>query len=128
LDAASENVVYDVTAEGAHEAFDKSAPHRTNMLNASYDGVGIAVINRNGILYVVEDFAHRISDQGDDAAAQRIAERFAAARQQYGLPPLELVGNARVDQLVEQMAEREPRATHIARRALLRFLRHYQPQ
>jgi len=28
LDAASENVVYDVTAEGAHEAFDKSAPHR----------------------------------------------------------------------------------------------------
>jgi len=112
LDAASENVVYDVTAEGAHEAFDKSAPHRTNMLNASYDGVGIAVINRNGILYVVEDFAHRISDQGDDAAAQRIAERFAAARQQYGLPPLELVGNARVDQLVEQMAERETPDSH----------------
>jgi uncharacterized protein YkwD len=113
LDAASENVVYDVTAEGAHEAFDKSAPHRTNMLNASYDGIGIAVINRNGILYVVEDFAHRISDQDDTAAAQRIAEHFASARQQYGLPPLELVNNARMPMLAEQMAERETPDSHI---------------
>ena len=30
LDTASENVVYDVTPEGAHEAFVKSAPHRGN--------------------------------------------------------------------------------------------------
>lgn len=112
LDAASENVVYDVTAEGAHEAFDKSAPHRTNMLNAAYDGVGIAVINRNGILYVVEDFAHRIFDQDDETAAQRIAERFAEARQQYGLPPIELISNARLYQLVDQMAERGTPDSH----------------
>ena len=113
LDAASENVVYDLTAEGAHEAFDKSSPHRTNMLNAYYDSIGIAVVNRNGILYVVEDFAHRISDQDDSVAALNIAERFADARQQFGLPPLELVGNARVPQLVEQMAERETPDSHI---------------
>ena len=107
LDAASENVVYDATAEGAHEAFEKSPPHRSNTLNAYYDSIGIAVVNCNGILYIVEDFAHRISDQNDDVTAQRIAERFANARRQFGLPPLELVGNTRVPQLVEQMAERE---------------------
>jgi hypothetical protein len=112
LDAASENVVYDVTAEGAHEAFDKSTPHRINMLNASYDGVGIAVIDRDGVLYVVEDFAHRIFDQDDDAAAERIANNFAGVRQQSGLPPLELVNNARVHEFVEQMAERETPDSH----------------
>jgi hypothetical protein len=112
LDAASENVVYDVTPEGAHEAFEKSAPHRTNMLNASYDGVGIAVINRDGILYVVEDFAHRISDQDDDASAMRVAETFSGARQQAGLPALELVDNSRVNQLVDQMAQREAPDSH----------------
>lgn len=112
LDAASENVVYDVTAEGAHEAFDKSAPHRINMLNASYDGVGIAVIDRDGILYVVEDFAHRIFDQDDRSAEERIADRFASLRQQNGLPPLELVGSSQVHQLVQQMADREMLDSH----------------
>jgi hypothetical protein len=112
LDAASENVVYDVSAEGAHEAFDKSTPHRTNMLNASYDGVGIAVIDRDGVLYVVEDFAHRIFDEGDNSAEQRIADSFASVRQQNGLPPLELVGNSQVHQLVQQMADREMLDSH----------------
>lgn len=112
LDAASENVVYDVTAEGAHEAFDKSAPHRTNMLNASYDGVGIAVIDRDGVLYVVEDFAHRIYDQDDNSAEQHIADSFASVRQQNGLAPLELVDNSQVNQLVQQMADREMLDSH----------------
>jgi hypothetical protein len=112
LDAAAENVVYDVTAEGAHEAFSKSLPHRINMLNAAYDGVGIAVVNLHGILYVVEDFAHRISGLGDRAAADRIAERFAGVRQQFGLPPLEFVDKPRVQELVEQMAGRETPDSH----------------
>jgi len=112
LDAASENVVYDVSAEGAHEAFVQSLPHRANMLNASYDGVGIAVVNLHGIIFVVEDFAHRIADIGDDAAAQRIGEHFAALRDQYGLRPLEFVGEPRVHAMVEQMAGRETPDSH----------------
>jgi len=106
LDTASENVVYDSSAEAAHEAFDKSLPHRENMLNATFDGVGIAVVNRNGILYVVEDFAHRISDMDNDAAEQAIADHLATLRQQHGLPPLEFIVNPRVQLLVEQMAAR----------------------
>jgi len=112
LDAASENVVYDVSAEGAHEAFVQSLPHRSNMLNASYDGVGIAVVNLNGIIFVVEDFAHRIADISDDAAAERIGEHFAALRDHYGLRPLEFVGEPRVRALVEQMAGRETLDSH----------------
>jgi uncharacterized protein YkwD len=112
LDAASENVVYDVSVEGAHSAFSHSPRHMGNMLNAAYDGVGIAVINLHGILYVVEDFAHRITDLNDDDAARRVAERFADLREQSGLPPLEFVGNSRVQALVEQMAVRESLDSH----------------
>ncbi len=112
LDAASENVVYDVSVEGAHEAFAKSPPHRANMLNASYDAVGIAVVNLHGIVYVVEDFAHRITGMSDDAAALRISERFAALRRQYGQRTLEFVGEPRVRALVEQMAEQETPDSH----------------
>ncbi len=112
LDTASENVVYDVTPEGAHEAFVKSAPHRGNQMNSAYDVVGIAVVNRAGILYVVEDFAHRIFDDSDDAAAERIASRFRGARQQFGLNNLELVSNPSVSPLVEQMASHETPDSH----------------
>lgn len=112
LDVASENVVYDVSAEGAHEAFMQSLPHRANMLNASYDGVGIAVVNLHGIIFVVEDFARRIADISDDAAAERIGGHFAALRDQYGLRPLEFVGEPRVHALVEQMAGRETLDSH----------------
>ena len=114
LDSASENVVYDVTPEGAHDAFDKSMLHHNNMLNASYDGVGIAVVNRDGILYVVEDFAHRIFDQDDRAAAERIAQSFDQNRRQYGLPAMERVENARMDEMVGQMIQREMPDSHAA--------------
>jgi len=107
LDAASENVVYDVSAEGAHEAFAKSLPHRANMLNASFDGVGIAVVNQNGILYVVEDFAHRIVDLSDEAATLRVSDRFAGLREGLRAPALEFVEEPRALALVEQMAARE---------------------
>ena len=112
LDSASENVVYDVSAEGAHEAFVNSAPHRTNMLNPAYDGVGIAVVNVHGVLYVVEDFAHRILDLSDDVAAHRIGERFSGLRKQFGLPPLELVGDSRLQGLVAEMANHETLDSH----------------
>jgi hypothetical protein len=112
LDAASENVVYDVSAEGAHQAFTNSLPHRQNMLNVAYDGVGIAVVNLHGILYVVEDFAHRIADLSDEDVSQRVADRFAGLRQQYGMPPLEFVERPLVQTLVQQMAARDTPDSH----------------
>jgi len=112
LDAASENVVFDVSPDGAHQAFVKSAPHHDNMMSAAYDVVGIAVVNRDGILYVVEDFAHSIFDDSDDAAAQRIATHFRGARQQFGLSNLALVSNPQVSPMVEAMANRETPDSH----------------
>lgn len=112
VDAASENVVYDVTAEGAHQAFMNSPRHMENVLNAAYDSIGIAVVNDHGILYVVEDFAHRLSTVSDDAAALSIAGQVTKLRAAAGLPSLEVVSDPRVQALVDQMVSRETPDSH----------------
>jgi hypothetical protein len=107
LDQAGENVVYDVTVQGAHEAFMESPLHRINVLNSAYDSVGIGLVATGGLLYVVEDFAHRVPDLKDDDAAQRVAERFINLRQTDGDANLPYVGNRRLQQMACAMAQRE---------------------
>jgi hypothetical protein len=107
LDQAGENVVYDVTVQGAHEAFMGSPKHRTNVLNGAYDSVGIGIVENGGVIYVVEDFAHRVPDLKDDDAAERVAERFSNFRQSAGVASLPHVGNERLQQMACSMAQHE---------------------
>jgi uncharacterized protein YkwD len=112
LDAASENVVYDVTVKGAHEAFMQSQLHRLNMLSPVYDGVGIAVVNVAGVLYVVEDFAHRISVADDSEAERQVAASFNGLHLEAGLQSLNFISDDRVGAMVETMAAREAPDSH----------------
>jgi hypothetical protein len=107
FDSASENVVYDLTAQGAHEAFMGSAKHHDNIFNPAYDSVGIAAVNVGGILYIVEDFAHEVSDVKDDDAATQIASQLAKMRESAGAKNVPFVGDARVQQAAAKMAEKE---------------------
>ena len=107
LDSASENVVYDITLQGAHDNFMSSPAHRTNLLNPAYDAVGIAVVEIGGVLYIVEDFAHRLADVSDDAAQQLVAASFERARQQSGAEELARVTDPRLNQIAQAMAQHE---------------------
>jgi uncharacterized protein YkwD len=55
----SENIVQSRDAAGAHSQFMKSAAHKANLLDADMNAVGIGVVERQGQLFVVEDFAQR---------------------------------------------------------------------
>jgi len=107
LDQGAENVVYDWTVQGAHLAFMGSLHHRANMMNAAYDTAGIAVVASNGVLYVVEDFAHMVSDVSDEEAATQIAGRFAELRQSAGGTGLAFFTDQRLRAHAASMAERE---------------------
>jgi hypothetical protein len=107
LDQAGENVVYDVTVQGAHEAFMGSPAHLSNMLNGAFDSVGIGIVENGGVIYVVEDFAHRVPDLNDDDAAERVAEQFSKFRQTAGAANLPHVGNGRLQQMACAMAQHE---------------------
>jgi len=55
--ALAENVAEGPSAESIHRQWMNSPPHRANLLDAQLDSVGIAVAERNGVFFAVEDFS-----------------------------------------------------------------------
>jgi len=53
----AENVAEGPGAESIHQEWMNSPPHRANLLDPQLDSVGIAVENRDGTLFAVEDFS-----------------------------------------------------------------------
>ena len=53
----AENVAEGPSAESIHHQWMNSPPHRANLLDAQLDSAGIAVVERKGILFAVEDFS-----------------------------------------------------------------------
>jgi len=53
----AENVAEGPSAESIQQQWMNSPPHRANLLDAQLDSVGIAVAERNGVLFAVEDFS-----------------------------------------------------------------------
>jgi hypothetical protein len=58
----AENVAEGPSAEGIHQQWMNSAPHRANLLDPQLNSVGIAVADRNGTLFAVEDFSVVVGD------------------------------------------------------------------
>lgn len=107
LDQAGENVFYDASVQNAHEAFMKSPAHDANLLNPAYDSIGIGIVEKDGILYIVEDFAHRIPELSNEEAAEGIAQQFVKLRQSTVGGDLAFRRDPRVQQLACSMAKSE---------------------
>ncbi len=57
----AENIGEERQAETLHAEWMESPPHRANLLDPQLDSVGIAVVERSGNLFAVEDFAQIVS-------------------------------------------------------------------
>lgn len=57
FNSLAENVAEGLSAEIIHRQLMNSPPHRANLLDRKLDSVGIAVAERNGVLFAVEDFS-----------------------------------------------------------------------
>jgi uncharacterized protein YkwD len=53
----AENVAEGPSPESIHKEWMNSPPHRANLLDPQLDSLGIAVAERNGVLFAVEDFS-----------------------------------------------------------------------
>jgi uncharacterized protein YkwD len=53
----AENIAEGPNAEGLHQQWMKSPPHRANLLDPQLNSAGVAVVERNGVLFAVEDFS-----------------------------------------------------------------------
>ncbi len=88
---AGENVAYDFSALHAHQSLMASEEHRQNVLNPSYNAVGIAVAWVACQMYVVQDFARRLPSYEAGQAEDLIAAKVMDLRNQTRLPHLNRV-------------------------------------
>jgi hypothetical protein len=89
--ALAENVAEGPSTGGIHVQWMNSAAHRANLLDPQLDSVGIAVADRNGTLFAVEDFSAAFDDM-----SIREQERLVEAQlQTRGLRLLNYTDDAR---------------------------------
>ena len=95
---AGENVALDYSAEHAHQALMASDGHRKNLLDPSFNAIGIAVVWTRCQMYLVQDFAHRLPTYEAGQAEDLIAEQVASLRTQTRLPRLHRVKSPSVSE------------------------------
>jgi Cysteine-rich secretory protein family len=60
--AIAENVAEGPAASALHAEWMQSPPHRANLLDRELNSLGVAVVERNGELFAVEDFSQALAD------------------------------------------------------------------
>lgn len=58
--ALAENIAIGPGAEAVERQWMNSAPHRANILDAQMNAIGIAVLEKRGFIYAVEDFSNAV--------------------------------------------------------------------
>jgi hypothetical protein len=83
-----ENVAEAPNAAAIHDMWMNSEHHRTNLLDPAIDAAGIAVVERDGEFYAVEDFAKTVRaaslDQQEAAIATLVRQKAAVAIESNG--------------------------------------------
>jgi len=105
LDKMGENVALDITVEGANEHFLHSPPHRKNLLDAAFNVVGLAFVETNRQIYVVQDFGHLVNSYSSEKAEDVVAKAIMQARQQAGTSRLERVYRSDLHEVACGMAQ-----------------------
>lgn len=88
MDRAGENLANATCAPGANEVLMQSPPHRQNLLDPTFNVVGIAAVWSQGRLYVVQDFAREIPSYSVLQSRKLVSRAVDEMRQQAGLAKL----------------------------------------
>ena len=74
----AENIAEGPSLETIHASWMGSKPHRENILDPQLDSVGIAVSERNGQLFAVQDFSEAVANLSIDQQEARIGALLSA--------------------------------------------------
>jgi uncharacterized protein YkwD len=121
LDRAGENVAFAGSVDQAQDSLMHSPPHRANLLNAGYNVAGFSVVRSGSLLYVAQDFGHRLPSHSVNEAQDLVATSVDRMRAQTRLPALLRVSGKEAEAAACSMAEANSlntpalRARHILR-------------
>lgn len=83
LDQEGENVALDYSAQGGHEHLMLSPPHRANLLNPTYNVVGLGVVRSGDRLYIVQDFGHALPNYSATEVKDQVAAAVNRTRHEF---------------------------------------------
>lgn len=78
--AIAENIAVGYSAEAIEKQWMHSVPHRQNILDPQMNSIGIAVVEKNGYLYAVEDFANANQALTREQVEQRVGDLLRAEK------------------------------------------------
>jgi hypothetical protein len=79
FDLIEENVAVGSSADAIHDEWMHSPGHRSNLLNADVNRVGVAVVQSRGVLYAVADYARAVQSFSAPQAEARVASLIKAS-------------------------------------------------
>jgi len=97
---SAENVAQTEFVEDVHPALMTSPGHRSNILSASYNAVGIGVVAKQGKIYVTQDFIFLVPSYSESQFNAAFVEAFNLARKAKGIRPI----YAREDAALHELA------------------------
>lgn len=97
---SAENVARTEFIEDVHPALMTSPGHRANILSASYNAAGIGVIEKQGKIYVAQDFIFLVPSYSESQFNAAFVEAFNLARKAMGIRPI----YAREDAALHELA------------------------
>lgn len=114
---SGENVGLNSSLEGVEPEFMDSPPHRANILNPKYDRVGIGVVEKDGVLWVTQDFAGETANLPPADAENAATQAFNQLRRQKRQPALQRRDMPEVRNLACTMAQHGDLDTRAALRS-----------
>jgi hypothetical protein len=96
FDTCAENVAVGHATDAIHEGLMKSAGHRANLLNGDFNAIGIGVAERDGELYVAENFVRALASYSEAGFRETLIATIQRARQAAGIPPIDVSADARL--------------------------------
>jgi hypothetical protein len=97
---SAENVAQTEFVEDVHPALMTSSGHRANILSVSYNAVGIGVVEKQGKIYVAQDFIFLVPSYSEAQFNAAFAEAFNLVRKAKGIRPI----YAREDAALHELA------------------------
>ncbi len=102
-----ENVALDSgTPADVHLGLMQSPPHRANIMSPEYNAVGVGAVRAGGVVYVTEDFAHRLQEYTPQQAEDAAAGAFARMRQRARAPHCARIDLPKLRDLACAMAQK----------------------
>jgi hypothetical protein len=96
---SAENVARTEFLEDVHPALMASSGHRANILNTSYNAVGIGVVKSEGRVYVAQDFIFLVPEYSESQFNSALVQAFNLARKGKGIRPIYARSDAALHEL-----------------------------